>query len=217
MNRIRFFVSVVFILGFGVAMADNHVLVPIYTPHPQYTSELLKAKISGEVLVDLTIHSQGNVESVNVINATHLELQSLVLGVLSTWQFKPWAVENDKLPIVTVRMPFNFSTIKSRDEFSSVPLDINTALLKMKCTDVNKSFLKWNKDYRDTALSRMKIFWHTQGYLNKGFMIYNATEPERKILLASLRSNINRIISDCRKNPEAMYVDYLPEEIRKFL
>lgn len=200
-----------------IAKAEKPLLIPMYTPHPKYTQELLQEKADGNVSVELTILSNGSVKDISVVDSTHLGFSRIVQQALATWQFKPWSTENGQVPEITLRMPFNFLMKKSRNEFASVPLDINTALVKMKCSDVNKSFAIWNRDHRGTTLSRMRIFWHTQSYLTKGFMLYNAAEAERDVLLAALRSSLNRIVNDCRKSPDAMYADYLPEEIRRLL
>lgn len=48
-------------------------------------------------------------------------------------------------------------------------------------------------------------------------MDYNGTREELGVLLETLNDSLKGVVTNCRNNPDAMYVDYLPEEIRKFL
>jgi len=217
-KQMRIFIYLVLMIFSCVANADKALLIPMYTPNPTIINAVEKGKMSGRVKLDVVINSDGWVDKTSLVETDNPALAEAIQDVVATWQFKPWSVENGIKSEMTVTMPFLLSGGKGIKEGGGVPSDINTALLKMKCSDVNKSFAIWSEKHRSTTLSRMRIFWHTQAYLDNGvFMAYNATEEELKVLLATLRRSLNNILSNCRKNPDAMYVDYLPEEIRKFL
>jgi protein TonB len=217
-KQMKLFMCITLMVFSCVASADKALLIPMYTPNPTSFDLLGRVKGTGRVKLDVVINSDGGVSSTSLIETDSAEFAEAAQDIVAIWQFKPWTVENGRKPEIKVTIPFLLSDLKGIREGGGVPSNINIALLKMKCRDVNKSFTTWSERHRDTTLNRVRVFWYTEAYLNDGvFMAYNATEEELKVLLATLRSSLGSILSNCRKNPDAMYVDYLPDEIRRFL
>jgi len=67
-------------------------------------------------------------------------------------------------------------------------------------------------------LNKIDVFWHTRQHLAGSYVAYRVPEPEKRAaLFAELESAIPGAIKDCRRNPDARYADYLPQQIRTLL
>jgi TonB family protein len=70
---------------------ENGVTRPecIHCPEPQYNNEARKAKLSGTVLLDVTVTAEGDVLHVFVLKAPSETLAELAIAQVKKWKFKP--------------------------------------------------------------------------------------------------------------------------------
>jgi periplasmic protein TonB len=188
-------------------------LIPHYVPTIPYPDELQKAGKEGEVLASYFVHADGTVDKVKVLASTHPLLAEAAEKTIPTWRFKPWVPGNDNRSEIEVRAPFRFHIGGEK----TAPPDSNLILAKTKCSEVNKAFRELDKNWRDYPLVKMRIFWHTEQYLNAPFMTANASAAEIETMTKDFKAGLVGILNNCRKNPDAKYADYLPEQIRRYL
>jgi protein TonB len=177
-------------------------LIPHYVPTIPYPEELQKEGKEGEVLASYFVQANGTVTKVKVLTSTHPLLAESVEKTIPTWRSE-----------IEVHAPFRFHIGGEK----SAPPDSNLILAKIKCSEVNKAFTEMDKKWRDYPLAKMRIFWHTEQYLNAPFMTANASTAEIEAMTKDFKSGLVGILNNCRKNPDAKYADYLPQQIRQFL
>jgi homoserine O-acetyltransferase len=62
---------------------------PIYTPEPQYTDDARKAKINGQVVLEITVGPDGLVKQARVVRGVYPSLDQSALDTIKTWRFEP--------------------------------------------------------------------------------------------------------------------------------
>lgn len=201
-----------FIFPASVAKAGFQ-LVPRYVPAIPYPEELQKAGQEGEVLARYFVQANGTVTKVKVLASTHPLLAASVEKTISTWRFRPWLPGKDKRSEIEVSAPFRFHIGGQK----TAPPDSNLVLAQVRCSELNKAFKEMDEKWRGYPLAKMRIFWLTEQYLNAPFMTANASVAEIDAMTKDFKSGLFSILNNCRKNPGARYVDYLPEQIRQFL
>lgn len=58
-------------------------------PPPQYPFEMLRAEITGEVLVDFIVDSLGNVQNATAIRSSQREFEAAAVQAVTKWKFRP--------------------------------------------------------------------------------------------------------------------------------
>jgi TonB family protein len=195
------------------ANAAGFQLIPHYIPAIPYPVELLKERKEGEVLASYVVQANGTVTKVKVLASTHPLFAASAEKTIPTWRFRPWIPSDDKRAEIEVSAPFRFHIGTQK----TAPPDSNVILAKTKCSEVNEAFRELDKNWRDYPLVKMRIFWHTEQYLNAPFMTANASAAEIETMTKDFKAGLVGILNNCRKNPDAKYADYLPEQIRQFL
>jgi len=71
----------------------------IYTPQPKYTEAARKAKIQGEVVMDVVIGADGKTRDVKVLRSLEPSLDAKAVEALKTWRFEP--ATKDGHPVAT--------------------------------------------------------------------------------------------------------------------
>jgi len=69
--------------------ANQLLLVPVFTPKPEYPDELIKTRYAGKVRVSLTIGSQGTVQAARVIESSHPRLAEAAQRALVHFPIEP--------------------------------------------------------------------------------------------------------------------------------
>jgi len=62
---------------------------PVYRPQAPYPSSALKAKITGEVFMTVTIDANGRVEKVVVNRSVRKDIDDAAVAAIKTWRFEP--------------------------------------------------------------------------------------------------------------------------------
>jgi protein TonB len=81
--------------------------VLIYSVEPEFSEEARKAKVAGNVLVNLWVDTQGNPSHVRVIRGVGMGLDEKARDAVLQYKFKP-AMENGKPVLVELNVEVNF-------------------------------------------------------------------------------------------------------------
>jgi protein TonB len=81
--------------------------VLIYSVEPEFSEEARKAKVAGNVLVNLWVDTNGNPSHVHVIRGVGMGLDEKAMEAVRQYRFKP-AMENGKPVLVELNVEVNF-------------------------------------------------------------------------------------------------------------
>lgn len=81
--------------------------VLIYSVEPEFSEEARKAKVAGNVLVNLYVDTNGNPSHVHVIRGVGMGLDEKAVEAVKQYRFKP-AMENGKPVLVELNVEVNF-------------------------------------------------------------------------------------------------------------
>ena len=90
---------------------DTDVIVPVATRSvtPKYTSEAMRAKLQGVVVVQAVVGANGTVERARVTQSldTQMGLDDAALAAVKSWLFKPGTKDGKAVPVaVTLTLEF---------------------------------------------------------------------------------------------------------------
>ncbi len=75
---------------------------------PIYPREMLRANVSGEVVVDYVVDEKGNVSEAKVVRSSHREFEDSAVECVLKWKFHP-ALEDGKPVKTRMRIPITFN------------------------------------------------------------------------------------------------------------
>lgn len=78
--------------GGGIYHVGDHGLVlpvAIYKPEPEYSDDARRARLSGQVIVQLVIDQDGHVRDIRIVRSLGLGLDEEAVKCVSKWRFKP--------------------------------------------------------------------------------------------------------------------------------
>ncbi len=81
--------------------------VPISQISPRYPTKLKIAKISGEATVDFVVATDGSIQDVTVVSASHTEFGASAVLAVKQWLFQP-GIHDGKPAVTTMRCTFPF-------------------------------------------------------------------------------------------------------------
>src|SRR4051812_9269998 len=73
---------------FDISMLDQ-TPVPKFQARPQYPFEMRRAGISGEVVVDFIVDTNGDVQNAFALRSSQREFEAAAVQAVSKWKFKP--------------------------------------------------------------------------------------------------------------------------------
>ena len=79
----------------------------LYAPEPEFSEEARKAKVAGNVLVNIWVDTNGNPSHVHVIRGVGMGLDEKAVEAVKLYKFKP-AMENGKPVLVELNIEVNF-------------------------------------------------------------------------------------------------------------
>ena len=195
------------------ATAAQGLLVPVFTPRPEYPPELIEARYPGKVRALLTVKADGAVVEVNSLESTHPLLTQAVERALRQWRYKPWA-GNVGAPLrIAVTLPVIFGS-EGMQRFNQ---NINVGLGNIQCAYLNYEVSTHRLDFPDAALNKVDLFWYTGQFLFSSYAALQLGEEQRKILLGQLEQAIPDIVEGCEQHPERRYGDFLPGGIKALM
>lgn len=81
--------------------------VPVFSPDPPYTPEAHKAKLSGNVVLAVTVNPEGRVSRIKVEKPLGMGLDASAVKTVRTWRFKPAERDGKPVPVkVLIRVTF---------------------------------------------------------------------------------------------------------------
>lgn len=193
------------------AVAGEVQLIPEHTPSPVYPVDMLRANKSGSATLRFMVNSDGSVTDLEVLESSHREFGRAAKRTVKRWRFKPWTPSDLRPDKVETTAPFVFSLGKG----ASWASDMNVVLSTMPCSKLNKELAQTRQYFPDKPLADLHLFGYIRAYLSGIFMRGQLSDAERQIMMDDLDRAVPRILESCEKNPTAMYIDYLPVDMRK--
>nr|WP_180202475.1 energy transducer TonB [Pseudomonas sp. SbOxS1]NYU01571.1 energy transducer TonB [Pseudomonas sp. SbOxS1] len=187
--------------------ASEVFLIPEHNPKPIYPPALQRAGIIGDVRVRFTVHADGSVNKVSILQSDHHDLAEATRVAIEQWRFKPWTVGDGKPAEQEVIAPMIFGFD------SAPPLHLNEWLKKLKCRDLNEVTV----NTPEHAWADTTAFYYTRAYLSNAFSTTTLPNERRLALIAKMNRQVPIIVRQCMNNPVSRYVRFLPEDIRKLL
>jgi TonB family protein len=97
--------------GGGVYRPGNGVTLPtvVFEKRPQYTSDAMRAKVQGTVLLECVVNADGTVGEVNVVRSLDptFGLDQEAIKAAKLWKFKPGTRMGQPVPVlVTIELTF---------------------------------------------------------------------------------------------------------------
>ncbi|MGE8188089.1 energy transducer TonB [Pseudomonas sp. NPDC086278] len=198
----------IFLLSGSVGVwAGGVLLIPENNPRPIYPRDLFRAGITGEVNVRLTVHADGSVDDVSILQSDHPGLAEAARTAVAQWRFKPWTVGADKPARQEVTAPMVFRLDRN------TPIDANQWLKRLRCRDINEA-VGYIPEY---AWVDSAVFGYTRAYLSNVFHATQLSNDQRLALIAQLNKRVPRIVRECRASPVRKYMSLLPEDIRTLI
>jgi TonB family protein len=91
-----------------LAKLQTHCAVAVYQPDPEYPEEGRRAKLSGTVLLSLTVGTDGLVREVTVTKPLGHGFDEQAVRSVQKWRFEPAAANGRPIPArITVQVDFN--------------------------------------------------------------------------------------------------------------
>lgn len=202
----------------GVVLAQNlsaadPLLVPLFTPTPEFPQELVKTRYTGKVRAHLWIKSDGLVREVRVIESGHPGLTEAAQKALRQWRYKPWIGTVGAPSQTDITMPILFGS----HGYRAFNTEVTLGLGNIRCAYLNHEIDAARQDFPDEPLSKVDVFWYTAQHLFGHHVALGHTEGQRKALLEQLGNAIPAIVRACKRHPDRHYGDYLPTPIRTLL
>jgi protein TonB len=94
----------VYRLGTGIVSP-----VPIFQPRPNYTSDAMRAKVQGVVLLECVVRPDGSVTDVQVLRSLDptFGLDQQAIETAKKWRFKPGTRMGEAVPVlITIELTF---------------------------------------------------------------------------------------------------------------
>lgn len=187
------------------SQAGEVFLIPESNPGPEYPRVLQRAGITGDVRVSFTVHADGSVNKVSVLQSDHPALAESALAAVKGWRFKPWTVEGDKPAEQEVHAPLAFRM--------QAPPGVNQWIKALPCREVNAHLA----NVAEYSWVDSLPFHYTRSYLSNTFFQHQLSNEQRLALIAKINRQVERTVRACRASPARKFMSLLPAEVRELL
>lgn len=196
------------------ARASDVLLVPVFTPKPQFPAALLKERYTGKVFAHITIGNTGYLRAIHLIESSHESFSEAATKAMGQWRFEPWEVKEGRPEELGITLPIIFGA-EGIKPFSA---EITVGLGNTTCAYLNNEVRMSKKDYPHAPLSEVDVFWYNRYYLGSSYIVYRAPgEGAREKLYSALRIAIPAVVKGCAGSKTDKYSDHLPDELRSLL
>jgi periplasmic protein TonB len=89
----------------------DRVPIPRFRARPLYPSDMIAAGLSGNVLVDFIVDTEGNVRNAFAVHSSHIEFESNAVSAVQRWKFTPGR-KNNHAVYVHMQVPIIFNLRK---------------------------------------------------------------------------------------------------------
>lgn len=189
------------------ALADFK-LEPDHIPLPTYSEEAEKLTFDIKVRLRYTIHNDGSISDVSLLETNHPEYAESVLKAVTSWRYKPWPLDGNPATAVLIS-----TFIKTMDP------DLNEThreiLRNMRCRHLTKEVTRFQETNPDESLIEMRTARRTRKMLN----ISPLELPYQQSLeLAALFEGwFIETVGTCRDNPNERFLGYLPDALKQWM
>ena len=73
--------------------------VPIYNPDPEFSEQARKAKLQGQVILEVVVDTDGRAHEIRVRNGLGLGLDEKAIEAVQTWKFRPGRRNGKAIPV----------------------------------------------------------------------------------------------------------------------
>lgn len=189
------------------ALADFK-LEPDHIPLPTYSEEAEKLTFDIKVRLQYTIHNDGSISDVSLLDTNHPEYAETVLKAVASWRYKPWPLDGNPPTAVLIS-----TFIKTLDPtLNETQREI---LRNMRCRHLTKEVTHFQETSPEESLIETRTARRTRKMLN----ISPLELPYQQSLeLAVLFEDwFVETVETCRDNPNERYLDYLPGELKQWM
>jgi len=113
----------VYHLGTGIVSP-----VPVFQPRPNYTSDAMRAKVQGVVLLECVVRPDGTVSDVQVLRSLdpNFGLDQQAIETAKRWRFKPGTRMGEPVPVlITIELTFTLR-LSQPSELRTQNLEVRT-------------------------------------------------------------------------------------------
>lgn len=212
--RILFMIAVMW-LPMAV-LASNSYPVPQYLPDPVFPPAAKGDKYE-DIVVRVIIRANGSVEFLEALSNVRVEYVDAIQQALKLWRFEPWMPPQATPDGEKVLITFHYSN--SDNDLGSPAMDLNVLLKSRRCSKLNDEIAVNSRQFYPKILPHeAKVIRDTERYLREHSVIREfLSESQRQALITDLYDAVPGVIENCRNNPGKLYVEFLPEQVRKVL
>jgi TonB family protein len=201
-------------LWWGAAAGEEIELILEQEKAPSWPRSLYEAGTSGWVLARFSVHYDGSITGVKVIESSHPKFARSVDRVIPMWRFRPWAVTAETPAVIEVTHEYYFTHWRDGPD----PIAwLRQRVRHLRCAKFNKSLATFNANPVGRQMPDMDVFRHTFSVIARRATHKKLTDERRYSVGETLTAAIPQIISHCEANPETRYRDALPEQVRELL
>jgi periplasmic protein TonB len=197
-----------FVLCISTAAHADFKLEPDHIPLPTYGKEGETLTFDIKVRLKYTIHNDGSISDVSLLDTNHPEYAESVLKAVTSWRYKPWPLDGNPPTAVLIS-----TFIKTMDP------DLNEThreiLRNMRCRHLSKEVARFQDASPEESLIEMRTARRTRKMLN----ISPLELPYQQSLeLAVLFEGwFLETVETCRDNPNERYLEYLPDALKQWM
>ncbi|MFK3797367.1 MULTISPECIES: TonB family protein [unclassified Pseudomonas] len=207
--------AVVKVLSISVAMLisarvdANFKIEPIGAPVVKFQGDA--PSDTRRVQVEYTVHYDGHITDVEVMTPTDAAFEEAAKAAVSEWRFKPWPRDGNPEAV-------RLSVILNRGEAGGLRAAFRRNVLNLKCDDLNKRIDE--AKVKDPGFNSRKLDIYTESSVVLDLLprpgnniSYQEAESWRMYFSGVFPS----VLRGCRANPSSLYIDQLPELMRRRL
>ena len=164
------------------------------------------------VRLDYTVHYDGRITDVEVMSSTNEAYGLAAKRAVSEWRFKPWARDGNPEAV-------RLSVILGRGEAGGLRGNFKQNVMGLKCQTLNDEIDELKAKSADFNLSQLNVYVESQVVLDllpnpgRNTIAFQEAQGWR----AYFNGIFPGVIKGCRNNPASLYIDQLPELMKRRL
>ncbi|WP_339533076.1 TonB family protein [Pseudomonas mucidolens] len=181
-------------------------------PKPVYPKKLTAT--AGHARISLNIHNDGSVSDVKALSATKPAFGEAAVEAAKQWRFKPWTAGADGPAVIEAQNDMIFTPELGRTETVQLTFSQTTY---QSCSTLNEEISQFRRDHPTRALIDVKSFAITRVAVMFPALSGKSDYIEGLERADTLEKELPRIVRKCQANPKAVYADFLPANLKRYL
>jgi TonB family protein len=192
------------VIFISVSARADFQLEPDHVPPPKFEMDAEKFTHDLKAIVKYTIHNDGSVRDISLVESNHDEYANSVLSAVASWRYKPWPLTGNP---ATTSLILTYT--RSADEHLSE--SHKEIIRNMRCRHLSREVAQYLAVNPQKSLIDMRSARRTRKMLR----INPLDLPHQRSMRLNALFNdwFPEIIEKCRDNPDARYLGYLPDEL----